>query len=374
MKRWLKHRLKHASRWTSKLVALILLGASFAAQAQMTMTVNQLVTFIKSSIQLQQDDRKVAAYLKKVKLTNQLSARTVEELQGMGAGSQTVAALKGLISESAALPVAPPPPPKPVYVGPPPPDSIEQSKALATITENALAYSKGLPNFLCLQVTRRYVDQSGMENYRLVDTVAEKLSYFDQREDYSVISVNGIPVTGRDHDRLGGATSSGEFGSILREIFSPETNTRFDWERWATLRGHRMHVFSYRVPQATSRYSIRSGDGAGARTIIAGYRGLIYADRDSLMVMRIQLEAENLPVDFPIQSVNLDLNYDYTEISGEHFVLPLKAELRSREGKYLIKNEVEFRRYNRFGADTSIQFGDVPDAIGEEQVQEQPPQ
>ena len=372
----MKRRMKHGSCWPQRLsivVAIAFLG-QFLVQAQMKMTVDQLVGFIKSSIQLRHDDRKVADYVRKIKLANHLDARTVEELQGMGAGPQTVSALKGLISESAALPAAPPPPPKPVYVGPTPPDSIEQKRALAAITENALAYTKGLPNFLCLQVTRRYVDQSGMENYRLVDTVAEKLSYFDQKEDYSVISVNGIPVTGRDHQRLGGATSSGEFGSIMHEIFSPETNTRFDWERWATLRGRRMHVFSYRVPQSTSQYSIRWGDGAGSRTIIAGYRGLIYADRDSLMVMRIQLEAENLPVDFPIQSVSLDLNYDSTEISGERFVLPLKAELHSREGKYLIKNEVEFRRYNRFGADTSIQFGDVPDAIGEEQVKEQPTQ
>ena len=227
-------------------------------------------------------------------------------------------------------------------------------------------------NFLCLQVTRRYVDQSGMENYRLIDTIAEKLSYFDQKEDYSVISVNGIPVTGREHERMGGATSSGEFGSILREIFSPETDTRFDWERWATLRGKRMHVFSYRVPQSTSKYSIRWGDGPSARTIIAGYRGLIYADRETFKVMRLQLEAENMPVDFPIQSVTLDLNYDYTTISGEKYVLPLKAELHSREGKFLVKNEVEFRRYNRFGTDTSISFGDVPDAIGDEQIKEQP--
>jgi hypothetical protein len=357
--------------WTRRL--LFLLALSVPAAAQMSLTVDQLVSFIKSSIQLKHDDRKVADYVKKIKLSNKLDARTVEALQGMGAGPSTVAALKLLITESSGLAAPPPPAPKPVVVGPPPPDSIEQAKILAEITESALNYTKNLPNFICMQVTRRYADVSGMENYRLMDTIAEKLSYFEQKEDYRVVSRNNVPVTANlQHEQLDGATSSGEFGSMLFDIFSPESETTFDWERWATLRGRRMHVFSFRVEQSRSKYSIRYGRGAGERTIIAGYHGLIYADRDTRMVMRIKMECDHLPVDFPIQSVDLDLNYDFTKISGQPFLLPLKSELHSREGKLLVKNEVEFRLYNKFGAEATIQFGDTPEPLPEENTKEEP--
>ena len=301
-----------------------LLALAVTAAAQMGMTVDQLVSFIKSSIQLKHDDRKVADYVKRVKLSNKLDARTVETLQGMGAGPSTVAALRLLITESSGLAAPPPPAPKLVVVPIPAPDSIEQKKILAEITESALNYTKSLPNFICMQVTRRYADISGMENYRLMDTIAEKLSYFEQKEDYKLVSRNNIPVTTNlQHEQLDGATSSGEFGSMLLEIFSPETETQFDWERWATLRGRRMYVFSFRVEQSHSKYSIRYGRGAGERTIIAGYHGLIYADRDTHMVMRIKMEGDHLPVDFPIQSVDLYLNYDFTNISGKPFLLPL---------------------------------------------------
>ena len=101
-------------------------------------------------------------------------------------------------------------------------------------------HSKGLPNFICLQVTRRYGDNSGLENYHLIDTIAERLSYFEEKEDYKLVSINGVPDTRSvRHEQLGGATSSGEFGSILKEIFDAETHTEFSWERWATLRGKR---------------------------------------------------------------------------------------------------------------------------------------
>src|SRR5262249_48638099 len=139
---------------------------------------------------------------------------------------------------------------------PPPPDSIEQKKILAEVTDNAINYSRNLPNFLCLQVTRRYVDQGSQGNFALLDTIAERLTYYDQKENYQVVSKNGIPTTGLKHEQLGGPISSGEFGSMLLEIFEPSSRTTFEWERWATLRGRRMHVYSFRVPQETSKYSI----------------------------------------------------------------------------------------------------------------------
>ena len=339
--------------------------------AQSAITARQLTEFVKSSIQMKHNDRQVADYIRKsVKLSDKLDASTVEDLQGLGAGPQTVAALKALRSASAALPVAPPAPPKPVYVGPPAPNSIEQKEILAKVTESALNYSRNLPNFICLQVTTRYLDNTGLENYRLIDTIGERLSYADQKEDYKVVQRNHIPVTNLRHEELGGATSSGEFGTMLKEIFSPETEATFDWERWATLRERRAHVFSFRVRQPNSKYSIYHQ--ASGRTVIAGYRGLIYADAKTFMVMRIKMEAENLPVDFAIQDVSLDLNYDYQTISSQQFWLPLKSELRSREGKYLVKNETEFRLYNKFSAESTIDFADPGDPLPADATKEKP--
>jgi hypothetical protein len=345
------------------------LTVALVASAQIQMTVAQLKAFIKSSIQMKHDDVKVAQYVKKIKLSDKLDDRGVEELQGMGAGPRTVAALRAMSESSASLPPPPPPPPpKPVVVIPPP-DSIEQKRILAEITENALNYSKNLPNFICTQVTRRNFDPSGMENWRLMDTIQEQLSYFEQKENYKVTMVNSRMVTNVKHEQLGGATSSGEFGSMLYEIFSPESQTEFNWERWATLRGRRMYVFNFRVAQSRSKYSIL--DVPSRREIIAGYHGLIYADRDTGMVMRIKLDCEEIPVDFPIQNVSLDLNYDFVKIAEQEFVLPLKAELRSRDGKYLVKNDVEFHLYRKFGTETSVTFDPI-DPISEDATKEEP--
>ena len=246
----------------------------------------------------------------------------------------------------------------------PAPDAETQQKVLAAITQNALNYSDGLPNFICMQVTRRYVEQNGSDNFRLTDTIAERLSYIEHHEDYKVISVNGTPVTNRKHEQLGGATSSGEFGSMLYEIFSPESHTEFQWERWGKLRDHVMHVFRFRVRLENSKYSITAEEVK--RTMTVGYHGLIYADRDTNNVMRITMEADDIPADFPIRSASETLDYDSISLSGVKFILPLKVDMQMRDGRNTMKNQAEFRLYNKFGADTSIIFDNAPESLPED--------
>ncbi len=353
-------------------LAIAALVFCFGATAQVKLSVSQINSFIKSSIQLKHDDRRVAEYLKKVELTEKLTDQDIEELQGLGAGPKTVAALHELRDKSAALSAPPPPAPKPVYVGPPPPDSIEQARVLDEVREYALTYTKSLPDFICMQVTRRYVDPSGLESWHHVDTVTERLSYFENHEDYKVVLVNNRPME-IAHDQLPGAVSSGEFGSMLKEIFERESGTEFEWDRWATLRGRRMHVFFYRVRVANSKYRISERDSR--QTITVGYRGYIYVDRDTHAVAKITLEAEDIPASFPIRDVQLALDYDHQKIGDRDFVLPLKSVLTSRMGgKELVRNDVEFRMYRKFTAESTIKAVDFepPDPLPADDTKEQP--
>jgi len=123
--------------------------------------------------------------------------------------------------------------------------------------------------------------------------VQEQLTYFDRQESYKVTMVNNSAVTNVEHEQLGGASSSGEFGTMLRYVFEPSSHAEFDWERWTTLRGRLMYVFNFKVNQAFSRYLIR--DGESHRETIAGYHGLVYADKETKSVMRILLQADSIP-------------------------------------------------------------------------------
>lgn len=349
----------------------MLLATTVAVYAQFTyqMSADQLVAFIRSSIQLHHDDYKVAQYLKRIKLTDRLEDRRVEELEGMGAGPRTVEALHKLAESSAGMTVAPPPVPVALPPPIPPPSQAEQQRILRQIIDRARAYAKTLPDYLCVQVTRRHYDPTGTENWRLADTVQEQVSYVNGKEDYKVEMINGQSVMNVQHMKLGGSTLSGDFGSIYSEIFAEETAAEFQWDHWATLRGKRMYVFAFHVPRTRSGFTIYAQ--SVGQTITAGYRGLIYADRDNYAVMRYKFECEEIPLTFPIHQVALDVNYDTVDIAGQKYVLPLRTDLKSSESRYMTWNEASFHLYRKFGTESTITF-DTPDEVPDSKLQEEP--
>jgi hypothetical protein len=358
--------------------ALVLCAGACAAAGY---TVEQIKSFIKSAIELRQPDKQVADMLRKMKLSERLDLDTVETLQNEGAGPKTVAVLKELATESASLPVAQPPAPKPVYVPPPPPPSEEQAKVLSEVKEYALNYSRTLPDFICLEQTRRYVDTTGHDAWRATDVIVARLSFFNQKEDYKLVSMNDRVVSDAPYTSVGGALSMGDFGTTLREIFEPVSNTSFEWERWTTLRKRRTHVYSYRVPLEYSKYSIHYSSDAKDEgvSVTVGYHGGIFVDRDTNMIVRITVEADNIPPTFPVRQVKETLDYDFTKIGDREFLLPLVADVRMHASRLWTKNVKEFRLYRKFSADAVIKFdgqdlGPLPDdKTKEEPAQPQPP-
>lgn len=360
------------------------IAVCLAAMGQ-SLSVEKLIAFLHSSQKLIQEgkmtDRELAGYLSKVKLTERLDDRAIEELQGTGGiGPKTLEALHTLRDRSQALATAKlaPPEPKPVPI--PPPSSQEQAAVITEVREYALNYSKTLPDFICTQVTRRfaapapgtkYGGAAGSEpTWYALDTLTIKLSYFEQKEDYKLILVNNTMTT-QDYKTLGGSTTTGDFGSMMREIFEPATQAHFEWDHWGTLRGRRVLAFSYRVAQSRSQWHIVYDKKLD---IVPAYHGLVYVDKETHEVMRVTLEAEDIPAGFPIRRADTVLDYDYQQLSGKTFLLPLKSTTIMAASDYMTKNDEEFRVYRKYSAESDIKFdsADVPAPLPEEKTKETP--
>ncbi len=339
------------------------------AQAQRAVTVTEVVAFVKSQIQRKGDDRQTADFLSRsFKLTQKLDDRTVEDLQGQGAGPKTVQALHKMVELSANLseppPVVEPPPPPPP---PPPPSAAEQAEVLAELRDYALAYTKNLPNFTCAQITRRHLDPVGRGPSQ-GDEIRELVSWVDGKEDYKVQMVSGKSVVNVSHLQLGGVTSEGEWGQMLNDVFDPRNEAEFHFERWGRLRDKRMYVYSYSIPESHG-YSMNALDVH--REYTSAYKGLVFADRDTKVVTRVTLETENIPADFPVREVAITLDYGLAKIGDREYMLPLHFELDSKEDKFLSKNSADYRLYQKFGTQAKITFGDI-EATPEDQLKEQP--
>ena len=149
----------------------VLIGALAAALsigslcAQSKLTVSQFVSFIQSSIKLKQPDKQVAAYLDKLKLSERLDARTIEDLQGQGAGPATVEPCGGWWKLRSVCPGRGPKVAKPTAAARCRRLRLANKRRSSSGCANMrMNYSKNLPNFICTQVTRRYFDRTGQES------------------------------------------------------------------------------------------------------------------------------------------------------------------------------------------------------------------
>jgi hypothetical protein len=362
---------------------LVLLAASVLL-AQTQMNVEQLADFIRSELALKQhSDKQIAAGVRELELSEKLTDKTIIDLQAQGAGPKTVDALRALRdktanmkppahdatsspataserSESSGSPTAQLSSQAPTI---PPPDSVRQQEILQSMRDYAMNYTKNLPNFFCVEVTRQFVDPNGGSNYRSNGTILAKVGYNEGTDHYNVYSVNNKLVdTTMDEVKTGGAVSTGEFGSMMREIFEPDSQAEFNWDHWAKLRTRKMAVFSYFIDSAHSKWWINYGDKADGQRIVTAYKGLVYADANTGEVTRIKFEAVDIPRTFPINSVTDTLDYDLQEIGGQQFVVPLTAKLFMKAGRESSKNEIEFRNYRKYETGSSIKYDLDPNA------------
>ncbi len=260
------------------------------------------------------------------------------------------AAVDNAMLQSAPLPEASP---DSGDVASPLPPGLDLQKTIDNAAHKAYAYISGLPNFMCQEVVHRFESRE-TGGWREKDVLGMQLSFSGGVEDYKLLTVNDQP-TGALFGNIPGAVTRGDFGSIVEEIFAPGS-AKFFWQREDVLRGRPVYVFRFRVSAEKSKYRIQFGNRAeSSYGVNTAYHGTVALDRNTGEVMQL-VQTADPPASFPVRQAGTTVDYEYTDIGGKQFLLPVKAESKMATDSMLTRNDVEFRNYRKFGADSSISF------------------
>ncbi len=89
--------------------------------------------------------------------------------------------------------------------------------------DTALDFTEKLPNYLCQELMSRYESTTKPVSWHALDIIGMEVVYQDQKEDYRKITLNGR-ATNKKLEELGGAWSTGEFGTVLhRSVRTPDS-------------------------------------------------------------------------------------------------------------------------------------------------------
>lgn len=255
------------------------------------------------------------------------------------------------------------------------PPEAEARDLLSRTRVVTLAASEAMPDFIVKQLITRSYARGETNNWVVSDRLTIAVSFrANQGEEYKVLAVNGMPPNaeikeGQTYEQLGGTSSTGEYVSMLAALFQPESQASFKAVDTDLLRGRRTIVYEFEVKKQNSKQSIKAGK---TDTVITGYRGRIWIDRELDRVLRLENIATEIPAYFPVTAATSLIDYDWVTIAEHSYLLPSRAEviLTSRYGEQSIqsRNEIRFRGYQKFGTEVRI----IEDVDETEETPEEP--
>ena len=238
-----------------------------------------------------------------------------------------------------------------------PPSADELEAIVSGARKRALDYSKSLPNFICVEVTSRSVDQAGNGKWKHRDSIAELLTYHDNQESRTTLEVNGQRSSlTRAEMNSTWPMSVGEFGALLNLVFAPTSKASFEWKEAGSLGdgSGTLQVLSYRVAHENATIDLNEGNN---HSIGAGFHGLVYIDAATSGIRRITVEADDLPRTFSMHAAAMTVDYDYVAISGRDYLMPIRSTVSlQRHRRQVELNEIAFRNYRRFASRAKIKM------------------
>jgi len=226
--------------------------------------------------------------------------------------------------------------------------------AITKAREAAVDFLETLPSFAAKQNTTRYIQETARGQWRALDLVTAELVFKDGTEDYRNIKINN-KTTSKPLEEIDGLRSTGEFGTILANIFDPETGTDFSKPSQVTLRTRRAWRYNFEVPRERSDFRIMTP----SQHYYSAHGGAIWIDFETSRVLRIEIQARNLPKAFPFDTVEMNIDYDFIRLDGaKQFLLPTESEILNciRDTSVCMKNSTSFRNYVKFNAESDIIF------------------
>jgi hypothetical protein len=159
-------------------------------------------------------------------------------------------------------------------------------------------------------------------------------------------------------EETGGSWSTGEFGTVLIDLFSPATAADFHFQRDSRTGGILAKMYEFAVARENSHWSVH----AGSQMYVPAYSGAVWIDPKTSRVLRIEMSAKGMPGEFPLDQVESATDYDYIRLGdAQQYLLPVHAETLScqRGSNLCAKNVIDFRNYHKYTGESNIKFGDT---------------
>jgi hypothetical protein len=235
--------------------------------------------------------------------------------------------------------------------------AAQNAALLETVRLQMVQNLMHLPNYTCMQTIERTQKRAPARRFELMDMIRLEVALVSGRELFS------WPGAGKFDDKEiyeivdTGAIGNGSFALHAKSVFQGNPQYKFSGEE--TVAGRTLLRWDYRVPVLSSGYTIRVGD----KQALVGYHGSFWADAKTLDVTRLEVQADDIPLDLHLLQAGSAMDYMRADIGGTSFLLPKSSELRMLDADNTESiNQTRFSACHQYQGESKLLFSDPMDA------------
>lgn len=250
-------------------------------------------------------------------------------------------------------------------------DRWEQVLLLQKVKRHIAEETKRLPDYTCLQTSARYRRSSAKKEEWRADKLVLEVLNIGQKEVFASPGSRAFEKENPVDLTAGGLTGTGSFGLFLRTLFVND-NAVFQYGGEEQFLGRSAIRWDYRVPRMMSAYTVRLEYAQG----VVGMRGSFLVDPETLDLLWLSVDADDIPPDLPVVSAKQIIEYAPMRIGSEDVTLPQRGSLEIVEQSGVRSlNSVEFTHCRSFRAESALYFTERPAQQGASfgSPMEQPP-
>jgi len=235
------------------------------------------------------------------------------------------------------------------------PVELQENPLIVKAKKATDQWLESLPNYYCQELVARYISETRPANWQAQDIVSAALIYEKGKERYTDLKINNKPVK-KNMEELNGSWSTGEFATVVNDLFSPATDALFRVARTDTVNGREATQFSFDVDQQNSHWRIT----LASQTFFPAYKGSIWIDKETGRPLRIEMQSRKIPSTFAVDTAEMTVDFEFIRIAEAKYLLPTHAEVLScaRGNSMCSHNVIDFRNYHKFEGQSTITFSD----------------
>jgi len=237
----------------------------------------------------------------------------------------------------------------------PTPEDPEAS--LQQIRKKVADYLSRLPNYTCHEMINRVVQSlDGSERIQR-DRVDLEVAFVGNRELFALSGDTQFRETSIIKLVPSGTIGNGTFGAHANAIFLSDAAI-FHYVGIAKKDHHQTYRYDFVVPQERSTFAVKHGEAAA----IVSYHGSIWADSETLDLVRIELRADRMPPGLGLRFVAEDIHYGVVRIGDTDVLLPDHADIEAADvGSTHSVDLFSLENCRQFSAESSVAFGQPVD-------------